>query len=205
MEARGSRSGRLLFSTNLGHGFFFAYRATGWHPFKDATLAVVYACIFYLNPIFKFDGYWILADMLGVPNLFRQPWLIARHVYARVSRTYVTPLPWPKTVLYVLCAYSVVTIIVWTKFILLLLPNLFVSVTALKELTKTFLAALLTRRRPPVSQYLLLVKYLYILGVFLVMIWQLIARLGRTVTTKSLIRDRTERRSEVTRNITATL
>ena len=41
---------------------------THWSPFLFCTYCVLIATLINLNPFFRFDGYWILADSLGVPR-----------------------------------------------------------------------------------------------------------------------------------------
>jgi hypothetical protein len=48
-----------------------------------------------LNPVFRFDGYWLLADWLGLPNLYR---LALSYIAGSIKRLFVgganaTPLP----------------------------------------------------------------------------------------------------------------
>jgi putative peptide zinc metalloprotease protein len=44
-----------------------------WEPLRPAAFAMItvlgLGALLNLNPIFRFDGYWLLSDLLGVPNL----------------------------------------------------------------------------------------------------------------------------------------
>ena len=45
-----------------------------------------------LNPVLKFDGYWLLADLTGSPNLHRRIRSIARHAWDTLARGQVRDL-----------------------------------------------------------------------------------------------------------------
>ncbi|MDR2131614.1 MAG: M50 family metallopeptidase [Odoribacteraceae bacterium] len=49
--------------------FFITYFLTGNHIIKWFLLTVNIGFLITLNPFFKFDGYWIVSDLLGVSNL----------------------------------------------------------------------------------------------------------------------------------------
>jgi putative peptide zinc metalloprotease protein len=49
--------------------FFLIYFLTGNNILKWFLLTVNVNLFVTLNPFFKFDGYWIMSDLLGVPNL----------------------------------------------------------------------------------------------------------------------------------------
>jgi putative peptide zinc metalloprotease protein len=44
------------------------HRLTGAEVFYLAAATVFFLGLVVLMPIFKFDGYWLLTDLLGVPN-----------------------------------------------------------------------------------------------------------------------------------------
>lgn len=108
-----------------------AFLLSGWSPLWTAFVLILYATLFSLNPIFRFDGYWFLSDALGVTNLSRQPARLARHALDRVRGRRPAPLPWPAPILAALSAYSVVSVAVWGFFVWLLVPAL---VDQLREL-----------------------------------------------------------------------
>ena len=82
------------------------------------------SCIVSLNPIFKFDGYWVLADALGVTNLGQQPRLLLGHLARRLRRLPPRPLPWPATVVAALCVHTFLTVLVFGWFVAALVPSL---------------------------------------------------------------------------------
>ncbi|GHT21319.1 hypothetical protein FACS189430_01180 [Bacteroidia bacterium] len=48
---------------------FIIYFYTQNYVIKWMILTIDFSLLFTLNPFFKFDGYWIVSDLLGVPNL----------------------------------------------------------------------------------------------------------------------------------------
>lgn len=116
--------GGCYFQAIVSSAFLFAYYRTGWEPLRAAIIFSLYSALFSLNPIFKFDGYWVLADSLGVSNLSRQPGRIFRYLLDTVRRRPVERLPWPSSVTGILFVYSCLTMFVWTYFVLRLFPML---------------------------------------------------------------------------------
>lgn len=116
--------GGCYFQAIVSSAFLFAYYRTEWEPLRAALIFSLYSALFSLNPIFKFDGYWVLADSLGVSNLSRQPERIFRYLLDTVRRRPADRLPWPASVTGVLFAYSCLTMFVWTYFVLRLFPML---------------------------------------------------------------------------------
>jgi putative peptide zinc metalloprotease protein len=93
-----------------------------WEPLRIAVLAIIYSLTFSLNPVFKFDGYWVLADALGVTNLGRQTLRIARWCASRLRGRRSETLPWSGLVTTILFVYTPVSILVWTYFLVRLAP-----------------------------------------------------------------------------------
>jgi len=98
-----------------------AFLATGEGAFRLAFVMIIYASAFSLNPIFKFDGYWILADSLGVANLSQQPSRILHRILAVMKGQPRNPLPWSHGVVVSLVVYSLATTGVWTLLVVRLL------------------------------------------------------------------------------------
>ena len=73
------RAGRIR--TDLGGVYFNAvfallltatYLATGYPPLLAAVMLIYLEIVQQLLPSLRFDGYFILADLIGVPDLFRR-------------------------------------------------------------------------------------------------------------------------------------
>lgn len=90
--------------------------------FGVAVLMIFGSCILNLNPFFRFDGYWILSDLLGVLNLNQQPKEILAFIYKKLRKKETKPLPWSNWVSYFVGIYSVGYILMITFFITIYLP-----------------------------------------------------------------------------------
>lgn len=111
------------------------YHSTHWEPLRTAVCLGIYSMLYTLNPVFRFDGYWVLADMLGVTNLGEQPRRIARHVETLVSGRPAKPLPWPRYVVLFLCVYTIATCIVWIGFLAKIVPAFYMQAMTMSGLT----------------------------------------------------------------------
>jgi putative peptide zinc metalloprotease protein len=89
---------------------------------NTALWLIVASLTLSLNPVLKFDGYWVLADLLGVVNLGDQPRRILRHVIDRLRGRPCAPLPWKPWVMAVLVPYTIVTMAFFVWFACSLAP-----------------------------------------------------------------------------------
>ena len=107
--------GGVYFEIVFGAVCVFAYVMGHWEPLRVALALIAASCILSLNPILKFDGYWVVADALGVTNLSRQPALLVRRLVRHLLGRTVEPLPWPAQVVWTLVAYTAVSFafLVW--------------------------------------------------------------------------------------------
>ena len=58
-----------------------------------AIYSILISFIYDLNPFFKFDGYWITSDILGVPNLREKTKEIFTYYYRRCIKNEKTKEP----------------------------------------------------------------------------------------------------------------
>ncbi|MGH2588568.1 MAG: hypothetical protein ACRDJE_26900 [Dehalococcoidia bacterium] len=160
--------------------YALAFLVTGWAPFMAAVLISIYSGLFVLNPIIKTDGYWALADALGVTNLGQQPGRVFRHVRGRLLRQPAPPLPWPATIVAALAVYSVVTVAFWFYFVGRLVPLVWEQAIIYPELIRTLLAELLAASLPERGTLasLLFATYLLVMGWLFVrrLLWPLVRR-----------------------------
>ncbi len=112
--------GGVFFQLVVAAGYVLAYILTSWTALKLALLLVASSCIFAINPVFKSDGYWVVADSLGVTNLAEQRSRIVKHVLNRHRPT--NALPWSPAILSVLALYTVVSFAIWGYFLWKILP-----------------------------------------------------------------------------------
>lgn len=113
--------------------FAVVYLRTDWEPFRAAVVMILYGTLFSLNPIFRLDGYWMLADALGVTNLSRQPALITRRAFDKLRGRQSSPFPWPRWVGFILTLYTPAVFLVWGYFVWHLLPFLISSTSHYPE------------------------------------------------------------------------
>ena len=114
--------GGAYFQLIVAAGFAAAYLITGWEPLCLAIVLIIGACVFSLNPILKFDGYWLVADALGVTNLGQQPRRLFRHVADRLRGRPTVPLPWSPAVTAILALYTTISFGFWLWFLSIMLP-----------------------------------------------------------------------------------
>jgi putative peptide zinc metalloprotease protein len=129
----------------VGASYVIVYLATGWEPLHTAIVLIIASTVFSLNPILKFDGYWVIADTLGVTNLAEQPRRIVNAFVARV-RGQTAHLPWPLWVIGALAVYTVLTGAFWVMVTLRVLPQLLRRVMEYPDQVKHF-AILVTQSR----------------------------------------------------------
>ncbi len=88
-----------------------------------ALLMILGTALFNLNPLFKFDGYWVLADTLGVTNLSAQVRSVAGRCSAALLRHEPLDLPWPRAIVAILLFYSLSVLVAWAYFITLVIAT----------------------------------------------------------------------------------
>jgi putative peptide zinc metalloprotease protein len=64
--------GGVYFNAIFSVGLAAVYLTTGYQPLLAAVLLVHVEMVQQLLPSLRFDGYFILADLIGVPDLFRR-------------------------------------------------------------------------------------------------------------------------------------
>ncbi len=116
--------GGIFFQLIFGAGYWLLYLATGWRALEAALWMILCGCLFSLNPFFKLDGYWVLADALGVTHLGRQPKRLWRHLADRLRGKPIAPLPWPNWVVVALAIYTPLVVLFWVCFVGRLVPML---------------------------------------------------------------------------------
>lgn len=112
--------GGVYFHLIVAAIFVAAHAASGWEPLRVAVLMILGACAMSLNPILKFDGYWVVADTLGVTNLAAVPARIGAVLWARLRGRPARALPWRAPIIVILAAYGVVAVVFWAYFLWLL-------------------------------------------------------------------------------------
>ena len=89
-----------------------AFLITGNDILRYLILIMNLGFVMTLNPFFKFDGYWIASDLLGVPNLRQRSLELLSYLYRLVRRKPIDKKPYLLQIRplekYGLLAYSVV-------------------------------------------------------------------------------------------------
>lgn len=144
--------GGVFFQLVVGAVYVFLYALYGWNSFRVAALMILANCLFSMNPILKFDGYWIVADALGVTNLSQQPSRILRHFVNRLRGRQVTKLPWKPSVTVILTFYTVVSFTFWGYFLLMIAPLLWRLLAEYPQQLASFISPLLVSRGVPSAE-----------------------------------------------------
>jgi putative peptide zinc metalloprotease protein len=109
--------GGVYFQIAAGAAYLIGYLVTGWVALAAGFFFVVGSCMFSLNPLLRFDGYWVLADALGVTNLGRQAGRLVRAAGGMLVGGPRPGMPWPGWISAAVLAYSVVCVGLWAMFI----------------------------------------------------------------------------------------
>lgn len=116
--------GGVYFQLVVGVVFVVIHAIHPWEPLRTALLFIAGSCVFSLNPVLKFDGYWVVADTLGVTNLGRQPMRLLLYAVARLRGRPTKSLPWSGPVTFSLALYTVLAFSFWIFFLSRLGPLL---------------------------------------------------------------------------------
>ena len=121
---------------------FLIFAITGSNYCAAAIYSVDALVIISLNPLLKFDGYWLLVDLTGLINLKKRSWKVVKEMVLW-SLGFAEDMPTFKEVKgggrkFVLATYSLVSIAFFSTFIVLLLiftPNkVFATVASARDL-----------------------------------------------------------------------
>jgi hypothetical protein len=122
-------SGGIYFQSIFLAGLLFAYSVTNSAVYAAASLVTIYNILSTLNPVLKYDGYWILSDLLCIENLHTR--LRRAFVWAFRSDSALGEEPKPGRVEFVGCTVFIVLVaicvvpILWSleRFSLALIAN----------------------------------------------------------------------------------
>jgi putative peptide zinc metalloprotease protein len=172
--------GGVYFQLVVGAIYVAAYARTGWEPLRVATWLILGSCGFSLNPLLKFDGYWVVADALGVTNLSRQPARIVAHLAARLRRRPAPALPWTPLVTVLLAIYAALSIGFWIWFIWQVAPAMpRYAIHGVEVLVGLAVQLASSPAWPDGSQLQAALGAAYVLLLVAVMVWRLLRLAGR--------------------------
>ena len=163
--------GGNYFQYLVGVVYVACYLYTGRDMFWVAALMIVYSSAFSLNPIFKFDGYWMMADALGVMNLSQQPKRLLKHLWRALRGQPREPLPWPRWVVAVLLVYTPLSFAFWGYFFSRLLPWVWSMAVSYPQILFAVARDIVTRGQWSSLQQLLIPTFLLLIAG--VLLWRL--------------------------------
>lgn len=103
------------------------FYTTHWEMVKYLILTLNIGLVVTLNPFFKFDGYWLASDMLGIPNLRQRTREFARYLLDKLRRRPITAKPYllqtGRKVRYTFVAYAVAVNLFMGYYFLYLIPT----------------------------------------------------------------------------------
>lgn len=120
--------GGIYFQALTAAAFVGMYEITGWRPFRASLFLIVGSFLFTLNPFFKFDGYWVISDALGVTNLRDQWRTLMTFAFHHFRHRPARPLPWPRHIAAAVVVCSICSCTLWFRFVLNVGPVLWASV-----------------------------------------------------------------------------
>ena len=103
--------GGMYFQALFATALLGVFAVTGSEVPLYVFLATDLAIASSLNPFFKMDGYWLMSDLLGIPNLHARTAALPRWVFLRLfgrGKVRPEPLPLSRGALAVLLTYSAV-------------------------------------------------------------------------------------------------
>lgn len=113
--------GGIYFHLIAATVFSFLYLVTEETFYKIAILMIVFNCVLNLNPFFKFDGYWILGDLLGVVNLEQQKRKILTLIIKRIKGNAEEVSPWARWITLTLVFYTLLSFVFIVFFLVMFL------------------------------------------------------------------------------------
>ena len=101
-----------------GAGYVLAYAHTNAAAFFVATNLIVVTTLLNMNPLFRFDGYWLLSDALGVSGLMKHVGRFFGGILApRMMHEDACAPHWPTHILVAVSVYSVAALVAWAWFV----------------------------------------------------------------------------------------
>lgn len=109
------------------------YFMTGHDMPRYMILVINLGFIMTLNPFFKFDGYWMISDILGIPNLRERSKELLNYWFKRMRKKEIKEIPYLLTVnrlgRYGLLIYSIVVNIFMGYYFFYILPKFILGFT----------------------------------------------------------------------------
>ncbi len=178
--------GGIYFQLCIGGIYLLLFIITRQAMFQWATFMLVSSCIVSLNPFIKFDGYWVLTDIMDVINLSRQPAYLLAYFYKTIFKKLQQPaLRWDRTVCAAILIYGLLRAAFWAYLIVSLLPLLYTAISnypaliisAIRHLQYSNSAFLMVNLQELAINTLIIILYGGWLGrICLPFLWKIFAR-----------------------------
>lgn len=127
------------------------FQATGDQTYLMAILSLDLMILSNLEPFLKLDGYWLLSDLTGVPNLHirtadevRRAWSrLLWRLGRRAAPPHASPFgQWTPRVRWVIFGYIGLSVLLWPVVVLAMIPLLIEVISLYPGLWQTALTAL---------------------------------------------------------------
>mgnify|MGYP006910854620 CR=1 FL=1 len=144
----------VYFQCYLLIGLLAAFLFTGNEILQYLILIINLGFLMTLNPFFKFDGYWIASDLLGVPNLRARSKELLNYWYKRMRKQSITQKPYLLQIRpaakYGLLIYSIVVNLFMGFYFFYIIPNfLYRFVSTFPDAVNELILYLSNRMTPP--------------------------------------------------------
>lgn len=117
----------IYFQSYILIALLLIFLVTGNDIVRYLILTINFGFIMTLNPFFKFDGYWIASDLLGVPNLRARSMELTNYCYKRVCKQRITKIPYLLQIRpiekYGLLIYSAIMTIFMSFYFIYIIPS----------------------------------------------------------------------------------
>lgn len=156
---------------------------------KYLILIMNFGFLITLNPFFKFDGYWIASDLLGVPNLRSRSKELLSYWYKRLRKQPINRMPYlfqiRPVAKYSLLIYSVVVNLFMGFYFFYLIPNfLYKFICTFPEAVNELILYLSNRMTPPFALLRNIGSQLLFLVLIGYLLWKLVQPLVKRYVTK---------------------
>ncbi|MEK6408315.1 MAG: hypothetical protein AABN34_15250 [Acidobacteriota bacterium] len=115
--------GGIYFQAIITSILYLIYLKTQYLPLMIAVLTSDSLCLIALNPFLRFDGYWLLVDLLGVPNLQKRSAALLGRYWKRLrgQPAMADPFPISGWRAVVISFYSILKNCFWVVLVIVIL------------------------------------------------------------------------------------
>lgn len=131
----------IYFQLWVGVIYLSLYLLLGLPIFQFAFFAILSSCLLSLNPLARFDGYWIVSDILGITNLSRRPSELLRYCYHVVRKKPRQALPYSFGTACIIAIYGVLRTGLVLSFVATTAPFLWQAILTYPQVLTSTLSA----------------------------------------------------------------